>query len=276
MSDTRLLLPFEFSEDEEKYRHSLVIRKTKSNSPLIKESRTNPELLAKDRSKSPVLSSIENDSLVEAEISETETENYLNQHTSNIRKEKENLYFVDDHFSESETFDSSGLSFTRYEADEIFSSKSRQSIYPNSDILLNDFILSFESIVIKHKLSDKAVTDICKFMHLILPQPNIIPSNCKSLTKYFYNSKDINLFHTCSSCKELKNFDGFNGEIKNEVKCTKCENLIDQFITIDVESQLKNILTRKRIKEIKKKLDNISSSNVYSGVMNGKIYQDKI
>ena len=79
---------------------------------------------------------------------------------------------------------------------EKFTTTNKQMIYPSSDIYLNDYIISLKPIIINHKLSDNAVNDLCKFIQLILPKPNKVPSNSKILnTKYFYNSEDLSLYH---------------------------------------------------------------------------------
>ena len=70
--------------------------------------------------------------------------------------------------------------------------------------------------------------------------------------------------------QRVKKDRSFRGDVKNDVKCSSCENLIDQFITIDVESKLRNVSTKARINEINKKIKNLNQESLIREATNGK------
>ncbi|CAF0987433.1 unnamed protein product [Brachionus calyciflorus] len=65
-------------------------------------------------------------------------------------------------------------------------------------------------------------------------------------------------------------------EINNEVKCSQCENLNDQFLTIDVEPQIKNILREARMTVLKNNINNFNNENVIYRSLDGNIYKKKL
>lgn len=130
-----------------------------------------------------------------------------------------------------------------------------KSIYENSNIGNKEFVIALYSIIIKHKLSNNAVDDLLNLLQLILPKKNNLPSNHKVLYKIFYKFDELNLYNLCSTCDKIYEEVNFNGNIENKKLCLNCNKIQEQFVTFDILTQLKTILTKVKLKDISENIN---------------------
>ena len=162
-------------------------------------------------------------------------------------------------------------------------------MFDKSNTSIFDFYVSLYSLKIKHKISDSATNDILKFIREILPDKNNCPKNLKKIEKSFFH-KHAGMFYTvCNICEKHSNGILWGNTISS--KKTFCQAIINQaspsnfcggelipFVTFDIESQLKKILTNEKIKMIKSNIVNAKKKTTSSmhGPMDRSVYQNFI
>ncbi len=127
-------------------------------------------------------------------------------------------------------------------------------LFVNSNTTYSEFLFALYAVKMKHKLSDKSVTDILILIKSLLPQPNKVPKSMKSFDK-LVEKKDIGNFHElCLNCNEIKRSDSLDNFKLNCFNCDKCNVETYKFITYNIQKQLYSILTDDSINQIRNSL----------------------
>lgn len=145
-------------------------------------------------------------------------------------------------------------------------------LYPGANVTLNATLLLLLTFATRHSLSDIALSQLLSIIAAILPNGHIFISSLRKVKKYFSCVKYSSVkYYYCSFCEY---FNSESGE-----KCINCEHdigIMDYFITLPMEEQLKSILST-GLEEIQTYRTNREKKNVENieDVLDGKIYKER-
>ncbi|CAF0896693.1 unnamed protein product [Brachionus calyciflorus] len=119
--------------------------------------------------------------------------------------ESSNRSFDESDVSQHSLFDDS-LSESSSSEDEFannctdYEKKFDSKIYPESQLSIWQFFISFYTIKAKHHLSDVACNDLLKFIKKILPENNKCPKTLASFENEIFKSKKVEYSEVCHNC----------------------------------------------------------------------------
>jgi hypothetical protein len=202
------------------------------------------------------------------------------ENSSMEQTEKKECYHTnspDTSFShESETHGTTDSSHDSTSSDD--SKESFEPLYRDCNISVLEFLLTMQTLKIKHNLSDNTINDFLKAIQAVLPKGNKVPKNLNNLEKKLIREDDGDHYKICSMCHKLKHAGTIKSlKIENE-NCETCNRLLISFVTFNIRNQLKNILSQKsHLRQIieNNKEARINSPVVHSAI-SGKIYQNAL
>ena len=116
-------------------------------------------------------------------------------------------------------------------------------LFSGCPVSLKEFVLTFETLKLKHHLNEIAAKDILKMIKEILPKSCLISSKL-----YHKSAVPYEMYNTCVKCKTriLDNQHistrSQNKNLNKKEYCSSCNGDLVKFVTFDMNSQLNLIL----------------------------------
>ena len=132
-------------------------------------------------------------------------------------------------------------------AEEEYSEKSDDQLFPNSQLSLKESVILLLGIVTRHQLTGVALEDILSFLRLVCPKENKVPKDAKEVFSFFQNHSQKIVKHFYCPNKKCQSYVSHT-ILHGQQSCGFCRgNLSDEaiFLEIPIQEQLKTILSSK-------------------------------